>query len=309
MRGSPSSSGIFPEKLLKTLVARHTILKRIRNFFDTRGYIEVETPIRVTCPGIDPYIDAIPAGSGFYLATSPELQMKQLLHSGIEQMYQITHAFRGEEAGFVHNAEFTILEWYRVKTDYFGIMQETEELVKYLVHDDQFDNTSWQFPFVRLTVDEIYSEEAGWEPSRNWDENRYFKDWVEKIDPFLGSHKGIFLYDFPTQLACLARIKKSNQRVCERFELFMQGIEIANAYTELTDYEEHVTRFHKAAKQRSRMGKEAYPVDTGFLKSVNAGIPDCGGIAVGIDRLIMAIAGIPHIDCVLTFPMNRLTSE
>ena len=301
-----SPEAAFPGDFSQTLRSRHKIIKKIREFFDKRGYLEVETPIRVRCPGIEPYIDALPAGEGFFLASSPELQMKRLLCSKVDRIYQITRAFRMEEEGHLHSPEFTMLEWYRAGTDYLGIMDETEELIRAVVEDADYKTVSWHFPFERIRVDDLYEKKAGWRPSQSWDEDRYFSDWAEKIEPFLYSLKGFFLIDFPAPISSLSRIKEENPLLCERFELFMNGIEIANAFTELTDYEENVSRFEKARMKRKEMGKDIYPVDEGFLRSLNSGIPDCGGIAVGIDRLLMAVLGLNNIDFVQTFPMSRL---
>lgn len=309
MRGATLAEKPFPVDFYQTLQIRHRITRKIREFFDNRNYLEVETPIRVPCPGIDPYLDALPAGSGFYLATSPELQMKRLLGLKIPCIYQLTHAFRANERGALHNAEFSLLEWYRTNTDYLGIMDETEAMLKVIIEDLDLDKSSapkYAFPFDRIYVDDLFKALAGWQPSRNWNEDRYFFDWVEKIEPFLASQKGVFVIDFPAPIAALAKIKESNPLVSERFELFMHGIEIANAFTELTDHQEQAERFKEARKKRLLLGKEVYAVDEKFLAALQAGIPECGGIALGIDRLIMAVLGLRDIAMVQTFPLSRL---
>ena len=306
MRKGSSSEATFPENFSQILWLRHKILKKIREFFDNRGYLEVETPIRVKSPGIDPYIDAFPSEKEFFLITSPELHMKRLLSTDLERIYQITHAFRAEEEGHLHSSEFALLEWYRKGTDYLGIMQETEELLKSLVDGVDFDTHVGSFPFERIRVDEMFEERAGWKPSLDWNEDRYFIDWVEKIEPCLKSLNAVFLLDFPAPLAALARINSENPHICERFELYLDGIEIANAFSELTDHKEHRVRFEHANKKRETMGKAPYPVDEGFMESIKTGIPDCGGIAVGLDRLVMAIQGLKRIDLVQTFPKSRL---
>lgn len=306
MKESSFSEYAFPDNFFQTLKVRHQIRKKIRNFFDQRGYIEVETPIRVRCPGFDPYVDAIPSGTEFFLATSPEFHMKRLLSPEIDRIYQITHAFRAEEEGHRHNSEFSILEWYRTGTDYLGIMKETEDFIRSIGEGIDCSSSIHRFPIERIAVDELYSENAGWRPSLDWDEERYFSDWVEKIEPFLFTLNNVFVFDFPAPLASLSKIKGDNPLVCERFELFVDGIEIANAFTELTDYDEHLIRFKKVREKRNRMGKDQYPMDRGFLNSLKSGIPECGGIAVGFDRLIMAILDLDHIDFVQSFPLSRL---
>lgn len=307
MTGAAPRTADFPEGFASVLKRRHTIIRHIRKFFDQRKYVEVETPARVRCPGFDPYIDALPAGEGFYLSPSPELQMKRLLELGLNRIYQITHAFRAEEEGTYHSTEFTMLEWYRTGTDYMGILQETEELIWFLVRHVGAPQKGWKLPFPRVTVAEVYQKQAGWNPCRTWDENRYFIDWVEKIDPWLHAQQGIFLLDFPAPLASLAKISSRDPGVCERFELFIEGIEIGNAFSELTDPTEHEIRFRIAQEKRVLSGKESYPADAGFMGFIaNRGMPCAGGMAIGVDRLVMALLGIKHIDEVQTFPLSRL---
>lgn len=296
----------FPDNFLHILQARHTIIKKIRKFFELQGYLEVETPVRVKCPSMDPYIDAFEAGQGLYLSSSPEFHMKRLLDLDFDRMYQITRAFRAEEEGRHHSPEFTMLEWYRKGTDYLGVLNETEDLVKFILCDADFTAEQWLFPFSRIRISELYSEKAGWDPCGSWDEDRYFRDWAEKIEPYLYSFQAVFLLDFPAPLAALSTIKAGNPLECERFELFMKGLEIGNAYSELINYDEHVLRFNQAGEKRQRMGKAPYPPDESFLKSIQAGISGCGGIAIGVDRLVMALLGLSHIDLVQTFPASRL---
>lgn len=308
MTGGIPRTADFPKGFASILKKRHTIIRHIRSFFDQRGYVEVETPVRVRCPGFDPYIDALSAGKGFYLSPSPELQMKRLLGLGFNRIYQITRAFRAEEEGAYHSTEFTILEWYRTETDYMGILQETEELFLWLItHAGVSREREWKLPFPRFTVAEVYQQQAGWNPCRSWDENRYFMDWVEKIDPWLHTKQGIFLLDFPAPLASLAKISSHDHKICERFEVFFEGIEIGNAFTELTDPAEHEIRFKRAQEMRAASGKEVYPEDANFMDFIaHQGMPSAAGIAIGVDRLVMALCGIRHIDEVQTFPLSRL---
>jgi lysyl-tRNA synthetase class 2 len=157
-----------------------------------------------------------------------------------------------------------------------------------------------------MSVDELFWNQAGWEPSKDWDEDRYFFDWVNKIDPYLATLSLIFVYDFPAPLASLSKLKNNNRQVCERFELFMRGIEIANAFTELTDPSEQEARFKKALEKRRMMNKEEYVIDEQFLDALRMGIPECSGIALGIDRLIMALYGYTELGMVQAFPETRL---
>jgi len=153
-----------------------------------------------------------------------------------------------------------------------------------------------QFPLPRMQVDELFLQVAGWRPSAAWNEHRYFSDWVEKVDPFLSRQQALFLVDFPAALASLAKLKDGEPQVCERFELFLCGVEIANAFTELTDYDENRARFSDANLRRRQMQKEAYPVDEDFMRAVRSGLPACAGIALGLDRLIMVLLGYSSIE-------------
>ena len=295
----------FPDFFSENLLIRHRIIKAIRLFFYKKGYIEVDTPIRIKSPVADPYVNALEAGKGFFLATSPELHMKRLLALKINRIFQITHAFRADEEGHLHSQEFSMLEWYRVNTDYSGIIQETQELLKFIIDKSGIKNPEWEFPFQRIKVDDLYKSIAGWEPSKQWDEDRYFRDWVDKIEPNL-LQDGFFLMDFPAPLAALSKLNKPNPLVCERFELFLEGMEIGNAYTELTDYNEHKKRFKETRIKRALSGKKPYPLDLQFMEAIKSGIPDCAGIAVGVDRLVMALSGHKNINLVQTFPMSRM---
>ncbi len=301
-----SSRNRFPAGLADTLQLRHRILRSIRRFFDSRGYLEAETPVKVHCPCIDIYIDAFPAGASFFLSTSPEFHMKRLLLLGFDRIYQIARAFRAEEQGRHHSAEFTMLEWYRTGCDYMDILAETEELVGGLARELGSRCVRLDFPFMRLTVAELYARHAGWNPCADWDEDRYFRDWAEKIEPVLAGYGAFFLLDFPAPLAALSKTRPGDPPVCERFELFMGGLEIGNAYSELLDYGEHLRRFEAAAAARGKMGRQAYPPDEGFLDALRQGLPACGGIAVGVDRLIMALLGVDDIALVQAFPAERL---
>lgn len=306
MSGESSSINSFPSDFINVLKSRQKILNSIRNFFDIRDYLEVETPARVKCPGLDPYIEPIISGDGYYLATSPELHMKRLLTVGIDRIYQITHSFRSEESGTLHNNEFTMLEWYRAGSNYLDIMVETEALISQLCTSVRTSKNRFAFPFKRITVDELFNKVAGWEPSVNWDEDRYFRDWAEKIDSYLKTIDAVFIMDFPAPLAALSKIKADNNLVCERFELYLYGVEIANAYSELTGLDEHELCFENALKRRQAMGKKLYHIDTGFMDAVEKGIPESGGVALGIDRLVMVLLEKTKIEDVIAFPENRL---
>ncbi len=290
--------------LFAVLTTRHKFLKEIRGFFDSNDYIEVDTPIRVQCPGFDEYIDAISTDDGFYLATSPELQMKRLLSKDVKAIYQITHAFRAEEKGGLHNPEFAMLEWYRTDANYQDIMNEAEYLLKHLLHEFDIAEYSVNFPVKRITADDAFLKCAGWKPSVSWDEDRYFLDWIEKVEPFLANFDAVFITDFPAELAALSKIKEETPLLCERFELFIKGIEIGNAFSELTDYDEHLCRFEYVKEKRIKLGKPVYPLNERFLSYVRESMPPCAGMALGLDRLIMVMSGLESISQVNPFFMD-----
>ncbi len=295
----------LPAGMREILEKRHAIIKTIRCFFESRGYIEVETPLMVPSPGFDPYIEAFSTDAQSYLATSPELQMKRLVQYGLDAVYQITHAFRRDEQGVHHNREFTMLEWYRTGADYKDMMIETEDLLSTLGRNDVYGKAQLRFPIERTSVSELFRECAGWDPCRQWDEDRYFRDWVVKIDPALQHRDCVFVTDFPSALAALSQ-QRDDIPACQRFELFIKGVEIGNAYTELLDHEEHIRRFERTASARDEAGKMRYPADEKFLEAVRHGLPACSGMAVGVDRLVMSLLGLQSIDQVMAFPECRL---
>ncbi|HWR97181.1 MAG TPA: EF-P lysine aminoacylase EpmA [Candidatus Methanoperedens sp.] len=282
--------------LAERLRLRDLVVRRLRDWFHERGYLEVDTPQRVACPGIDVHVDAIPAGPGRHLATSPELEMKKLLASGCERIVQVTRAFRAGERGERHAPEFTLVEWYAAGADYRDLMAATEELVAAAA--DAFEREgiatrlrAWPRPFPRLAVDEAFARWAGWRPSRAFDEERFFADFVTLVEPRLAKLGAVFLADWPAPAGALARRRPDDPAVCERVELFLDGVEICNGFSELTDAREQEERFARDNAERKRRGREAYPVDRAFLDALASGIPPCAGNALGLDRLLMALTG------------------
>ena len=214
---------------LENLKVRAGVLRTIRAFFDARGFVEVETPTRIPAPAPEPHIDC-PASGDWFLRASPELQMKKLLAAGLPRIYQIGPCFREGERGRRHSPEFTMLEWYRAEADYTDIARDMEELVRAIL----WARGSAPLPFARLTVREAYIRWAGWDPVEDWNQDRFDFDMATKIEPNLP--KGpLFLTDYPSPAASLARLKAEDPRVAERWELYVDGMELANAFTELTD--------------------------------------------------------------------------
>lgn len=291
---------------------RDILIRSLRHFFQRRDYTEVETPIRVLSPGIDPYVDALPAGEKFFLATSPELEMKKLLAAGMDRIFQITRAFRADEKGDLHAPEFSLLEWYSVGEDYGDLMKMTEEIVREAgaaLEEAGIATAadSWPSPFPRITVDEAFRRHAGWEPSRAFEADRFFRDLVEKIEPGLAGQGALCLTDYPAPAGALARKKPEDPKVCERFELYLEGIEICNGFTELTDPVEQVERFERDNEERRRLGKCAYPIDGEFISALESGLPPCAGNALGIDRLLLALTGSRRLAEVTLLGEGRVT--
>lgn len=266
----------------------------------------METPLLATCPGIDLYVDALAVAGGRFLPTSPELFMKRLLSAGSGPIYQITRSFRAGERGNLHNPEFTILEWYTPGADHRALMNHTELLVREAAAAlEQWGGAAaaarWPVPFRRVTVDAAFREHAGWVPSRRFDPERFFLDLVDKVEPALAQLGAFFLHDFPAPLGSLARLRDDDSLVAERFELYLEGVEICNGFSELTDRREQESRFTKANEARAAAGKEVYPVDSRFLDALEAGLPACAGNALGVDRLLMVLTGAGTVDEVIPF--------
>ena len=281
--------------LADRLRLRDLFLRGVRHFFVHRGYTEVETPVRVASPGIDPYIDAIEAGDGRFLATSPELEMKKLLARGMERIFQITRAFRAEEQGIHHQPEFAILEWYARGETYVDLMETTEALVResaeVLIGAGLPPPVRRTAPFRRMTVDEAFLAHAGWKPSEDFEADAFFFDLVDKVEPGIKGQGAVFLTDYPEPVGALARKKPDDTKVCERFELYLDGLEICNGFTELTDSDEQRERFARDNGKRESFGKRPYPVDEDFLAALASGIPPCAGNALGLDRLFLSLTG------------------
>jgi len=270
---------------LACLSERARVLRAIRAFFDARGFTEVETPVRIPAPAPEPHIDCPPSGNWF-LRASPELQMKKLLAAGMERIYQIGPCFRAGEKGRRHSPEFTMLEWYRANADYSDIARDAEELLAEVLKRDHAD-------VQRITVREAYLRWAGWDPVETWDQDRFDFDMATKIEPNLPKEP-LFLTDYPAPAASLARLKSDDPRVAERWELYVDGIELANAFTELIDPVEQRRRFELAREERRALGEADYPLDEKFLDAL-ARMPPSGGVALGVDRLVMLACGASSI--------------
>lgn len=280
---------------LDILVRRAEIVRRIRAFFDARGFLEVETPVRIAAPAPECHIDCPPVGTGGFLRASPELQMKKLLAAGLEKIYQIGPCFRDGEKGSRHNPEFTMIEWYRRDATYLDIKDDLTALLAALMNEDTRDTS-----ITTLTVREAYVRYAGWDPWTAWDQDRFDYDMATEIEPKLKElGGGVFLMDYPVQAASLAQVRGD---VAERWEFYWDGMELANCFTELCDEAEQRRRFAVAKDERKELGEADYPLDEAFFRALPQ-IGSAAGVALGVDRLVMVLTGAKTIADV------RLTEE
>lgn len=302
---------------------RAALNAQIRAFFRARDFIEVETPCLVPAAGTDPYLDPIPAtltvGSSqrpMSLHTSPEFAMKELVAAGLERIYQLCHVWRDGEVTAQHNPEFTLLEWYRAGARYDVIMDDVEELVSLCL---AFDGAN---PFLRVTMRDAWLQACGIDPIATagdldalakasgvhrwarWDE-LFFELMLERVEPWLAAQGAVFVTHWPTQLAVLARRCDHDPRVAERFELYVDGVELANGFGELTDPIEQRERFEQDNAQRRALGKPEQPYPQRFLDVLESGLPESSGVALGVDRLLMLRLGADSISEVLPFAIQR----
>ncbi len=290
----------------KNLKLRADIIKSIRLFFSERDYLEVETPVRIPAPAPEANIDAIESEDRF-LHTSPELCMKRLLAAGYLRIFQICRCFRKNERGSKHISEFTMLEWYRAESDYSGMMDETEALIKAVALQSGSGNSinylggviDLSGPWARMTVAEAFDKYASVPVEKTLSDGR-FDETMTEIEPALGQNAPLFLYDYPASCGALAKLKTGESSVAERFELYISGLELCNGFTELTDPIEQKARFEKELASRKKAGKKRYPMPEKFLESLSF-MPDASGNALGIDRLVMLFADTGNIDDVVAF--------
>jgi lysyl-tRNA synthetase class 2 len=284
---------------------RARVVRAVREFFHARDFLEVDTPALVPSPGMDLHLDAFSVERDRYLITSPEYQMKRLLADGHERIYQVCKAFRRGEMGTQHNPEFTILEWYRAHAQVEDVVRDTEQLVA-AVHPELSP------PFPRLTVCEGFERFAAVKESDvlAWasnDEDRYFRTWVEAVEPGIArTFAAVFVVDYPASQASLARTKPADERFCERFELYVGGVELCNGFGELTDPVEQRARFEHDQRERRKRGLPVYPIDEKLMDALRRGLPPCAGNALGVDRLVALACGTPDIGNVLAFSADEV---
>ena len=289
------------------LLLRARIFQIIREFFITRGYLEIETPQLISAPAPETHIESISIHDR-YLQTSPELCMKRLLAAGFPKIFQIAKCFRGGERGDLHLPEFSLLEWYRTGIDYRDLMEECEALFLFLSRRLDMGtrlrcrgvDIDLCAPWERLTVQTAFERYASVSLEQALNTNRFDQTMVDEIEHHLGVNTPTFLYDYPASLAALARLKPGCPSIAERFEIYVGGIELANGFSELNDAHEQRKRFEKELKQRVLLGKRVSPMPERFLTALK-NMPEAAGVALGLDRLVMIFSGASSIDEVVAF--------
>ncbi len=314
-----------PTASLAALGRRAELLGAVRQLFAERGVMEVETPLLASAPVTDPNIDAIATANPLagerplYLQTSPEFAMKRMLAAGSGPIYQICKAFRCSERGARHNPEFTMLEWYRPGMELHALMDEVVAVIQLALGDRPVQHLSYRQAFLNATqldpfaasVDELRDCAA-----RHLDLNFDSDDrdtWLQLlmstvVEPALDAAAISLVYDFPASQAALAKAATDEQgsAVARRFEAFCGGMELANGYDELLDASELLRRIAADHRQRKAAGQLLPPIDRHLLAAMQAGLPACCGVAMGLDRLLMLSSGASRIDEVIAFPLERV---
>ena len=308
-----------PTAVPAQLQARAHLLLDIREYFSSQDVMEVETPIISMAGNTDPAIQSIRTGNGGYLRTSPEFPLKRLLAAGSGDIFELGRVFREGECGRSHNPEFTMLEWYRTGFSYQQLMDEVAVLVRHCGRG-KFDKwpqqmLSYRQLFLRYVDldpfnanEQLLATRAKEHGIEDIDLDR--KQWLDLlisivIQPALPEESLTFIYDFPADQAALARIRQGNPPLAERFELYLGRTELANGYQELTDHREQRQRFDSDNRQRQKLGLEPCEIDNHLLNAMEHGLPECAGVALGVDRLLMAICGADSINEVTAFPFSR----
>lgn len=336
---------VLERDFLERMKRRAGILDSVRSFFKKSGFLEVETPSLVKLPGMEPYLDVFKTefigesqrpGYEMYLVTSPEYAMKKLLVGGAEKVFQICKSFRNKETdSTLHNPEFTLLEWYRAYASYEEIMKDTEELVESLAMELNGEpvvkfkgmTVNVSSPWQRISVKDAFRDFADIPNDVFEDEDKlrevvrkkgykvaydapfdelFFVVFMNEIEPKLGVEKAVILKDYPLSMAALSKQCEENSKYAERFEAYVAGVELCNAFTELNDWREQEKRLELEREERKKLGKTDYAVDKGFIDALKFGMPPSGGNALGIDRLVMLLLDVSDIRDVLFFPHRDL---
>lgn len=319
-----------PSASLKNLQVRARLLADIRDFFAQRAVLEVETPLLCSTAATDPYLQPIqvlyPSRSTgdqapFYLQTSPEFAMKRLLAAGSGSIYQICKAFREDERGRLHNPEFTMLEWYRLGFDHHRLMDEVDDFLAMALNTPKAERFTYGelfFKHLKLNPYQVSREElkqcahsASITLNADTAENLSVDEWLDIlmthcVEPSLGFEAPVMIYDFPASKAALARVRAGEPNVAERFEVYVQGIELANGYHELLDPRVQELRFKQDCELRKALGYPEIPMDDQLVAALEFGMPASAGVALGIDRLMMLKLNSSHIEDVIAFTIDRV---
>ena len=280
---------------------RAEIVFAVRDFFRASGFTEVTTPVRVLAPAPELHINAIKSGN-FFLRTSPELEMKCMLAAGYEKIFQIGPCFRENEIGRLHREEFTMLEWYEAGADCRKLITFTREMLE-SVSRAVFQKSECLFngipiDFAKhevLSLASAFAKFAGQDLLKIVDDGKFEEILLAKVEPSLPKDRPVFLSGYPAKFAALSKLNKENPEFAERWELYLGGIEIANAYSELVDKDEQLKRFENALLNKKEAGETVYPENTLFIEALEHGIPECAGCALGLDRLVMVLTGAASI--------------
>lgn len=322
------SSTVWPPTAsLVALQQRAQVLSHIRDFFAQRQVLEVDTPTMARAGVTDVHLNnfitefvgpGAAHGLSLYLQTSPEFHMKRMLAAGYGAIYQICKAYRNEESGRLHNPEFTMLEWYRPDFDHHQLMDEMADLLQLVLTCEKPTRITYQAAFIAvlgvcpLTASLAELRQAGIGlGADNLLDTEQDRDTLLQllfalgVEPKIGQTTPCFVYDFPASQAALARISPADPRVAERFEVYFKGIELANGFHELTDATEQAQRFAQDNKLRADRQLPPRPIDEYLLQALQAGLPNCAGVALGIDRLVMLAIGAERLEQVMAFPVSR----
>ncbi len=318
-----------PTASLDALKARAALLADIRDFFKKRQVLEVETPLLCKRAATDLHLSPIPAlyskdvkaehSERYYLQTSPEFCMKRLLAAGGGSIYQICKAFRNGETGNFHNPEFSILEWYRLGFDHHQLMDEMDLFLQAVLQVPAAEKISYQDLFLKYVDFDPHTISSTKlmsivmalgikidSPGLNRDDYLHIL-LSHVIEPQLGHDAPIMIFDYPETQAALAKIKQktSTLKVAERFEVYIKGVELANGYHELTDARQQALRFQSDTEERRKLGYPEMSIDERLIAALEAGLPHCAGVALGIDRLLMLKLGSKKIEEVLSFSTSK----
>ena len=300
------------------LELRARMMTCVRAYFADEGFVEVDPPTIVPSPGLDVHLSAFevrgPTGELVgYLSTSPEYQMKRLLSDGMKRIFAITRAYRADEEGPLHQHEFAMLEWYRTDAGSVEVIADTEQLVARIAQEltgEQGVTTpggkvDLSPPWSSMTVADAYRKFADVDVDTIvTDESRFYRLMVDRVQPALGKGKPTVLTDWPACMASLAKLKSPT--IADRFEVFVDGIELCNGFGELTDPVEQRARFEADQRERQEHGLPVYPIDERFIEALEHGMPEAGGNALGLDRLLMLLTGATKIADVTTFGRRQL---